>query len=190
MTCFLKRLSRFSCDSPSFKTTVANLFTSFPIPESASVPAPRIEKPGASAQAREDCRVCTVLALNSALFCIPAPDAQGPGFTASGPPSPRDHSTGTHSFYMVFVLPSEASATTLRPPHAAASRPIRAHYSRVTRGRQSWQALRRESRAIRPPTLPHLRRQQGRRRRVPPYLSPCKVTTVTPVPPSPSSPSR
>ena len=30
MTCFLKRLSKFSCDSPSLRVTVANTLTSFP----------------------------------------------------------------------------------------------------------------------------------------------------------------
>ena len=64
MTCFLKRLSRASCDSPSFKVTFVNTLTSF-LRQDLTHLAIHMgrRKPGLFTHVPDDNRVCTALAV-------------------------------------------------------------------------------------------------------------------------------
>jgi hypothetical protein len=64
MTCFLKRLSKASCDSPSFKVTFVNTLTSF-LRQGLTHWAIHMgrRKPGLFTHVPDDNRVCTALAV-------------------------------------------------------------------------------------------------------------------------------
>ncbi len=64
MTCFLKRLSKASCDSPSFKVTDVNTLTSFlsQVLFRFTIHMGR-RKPGLFTHVPDDNRVCTALAV-------------------------------------------------------------------------------------------------------------------------------
>jgi hypothetical protein len=60
MTCFLKRFSRLSCDSPSRSVTVANPLTSFPLGLAHHLSI-RYAKPGLFTHPRDDGRAVVTL---------------------------------------------------------------------------------------------------------------------------------
>ena len=77
MTCFLKRFSRLSCDSPSLSVTVANPFTSFRLNPAQNL-RNRYRKPGSFTHPRDDGRVVVtpVIGLRENIIAAFGPDVK------------------------------------------------------------------------------------------------------------------
>ncbi len=97
MTCFLKRFSKASCDSPSLKLTVAKALTSLQ-PTHLNSPAPRTghRKPGSLTHLLDGSRADTDLAVGLASWLSPGLlSTRWPQFSAASARDARSSKAGT-----------------------------------------------------------------------------------------------